>query len=100
MINPSKYFKSPLLGVAVYMGGLALLFVGWVALLGFPWGWVVTAVAIIEVVLMAVVLGMEYASRNVSGAGGWMVFAFIMGHVWLFAGALVLRAAIWIFQAT
>lgn len=70
---------------------VALLFVGWLALLGFPWPWAIP----LELLAMLVVLGMEYSARDVGGASGWMTFAYLLGHTWLFGGALLLRLLLW-----
>jgi hypothetical protein len=87
-----------LLGVAGYMAGLACLLVGWVALLAFPWSWVVVAVAVLEAAAILLVVSVEYASRRVDGAAGWMTFAYLMGHIWLFTGAAALRLGVWLWQ--
>ncbi len=83
-----------MLEVALCTGGLALLFVGWVALLWFPWDWVVPTVAVLEALAVLLVLKLELSARSVNGAGGWMTFGFVLGHAWLFAGAAVLRVVV------
>lgn len=75
-----------------------LLFVAWVALLSFPWGWVVPAVAILESVLLVIVVAAEYSARSVNGAGGWMTFGYMLGHAWFFLGAGVLRLIVGLWQ--
>lgn len=92
--NVVKQFCS----IALYMLGVAALFVGWVALLGFPWEWVIPAAVIVELIAICLVLLFERSASDVSGASGWMIFAFIMGHTWLFVGALVLRIIVWAIQ--
>jgi hypothetical protein len=90
--------EKALTGLTGYMAAVACLFVGWVALLMFPWQWAVPAVAVLEVIAIMAVLGFEYSSRHVNGAGGWLTFAYLMGHLWLFAGAAVLRLLVWGWQ--
>lgn len=85
-------------GLTGYMVGVAFLFVGWVALLSFPWQWVVPSVAVLEAIAILVVLRFEYTSKDVNGAGGWLTFAYLMGHLWLFAGAGALRLGLWLLQ--
>lgn len=98
MKKPDYYLEKQVLQLGAYMAVLALVFVGWVALLAFPWGWVVPAVAVLEVVAVAVVLCLEYSGRHINGAGGWMTFGYLFGHLWLFAGAGALRLLVWLWQ--
>ena len=96
-----RFALKSMLEVAVCTGGLALLFVGWVALLSFPWDWVVPAGAVLEALAVLLVLKLELSARSVNGAAGWMTFGFVLGHAWLFAGAAVLRVVVllgqWLF---
>ncbi|WP_167383627.1 hypothetical protein [Bordetella genomosp. 12] len=91
-------FFRQLGSVAGYMAGLALLFIGFVALLGFPWRWVLPTVVVLEVLAILLVLRVEYSARRVDGASGWMTFGFLFGHAWLFGGAALLRLAVWLWQ--
>ncbi|AZY48489.1 hypothetical protein [Bordetella avium] len=92
-----NYIKQ-LLSIAGYMSGLALLFVGWVALLDFPGHWAIPTAVVFELALIALVLRSEWAGRRVDGAAGWMTFGYFLGHAWLFGGAAVLRLIIWLWQ--
>jgi len=80
-----------LLRLARPMLVVALLFVGWLALLAFPWHWAV------PVELLAILPGLmlEYSGRNVGSAAGWMTFAYLAGHVCLSGAVLLLRLALW-----
>jgi|GEM_PF-5658173 len=96
-----KYFhflRTQIFPLTWRMIGLALLFVGWVALLHFPWDWIVPSVAILEAIAICIVLLTEWSARKVNGAAGWMIFGFLMGHAWLFVAALALRALIFVVE--
>ena len=81
--------------IALVVGGL---FVGWVAFLHFPWVDSLKAVLIFEAILISLLLFSEYSAGSVDGAGGWMFFAFMLGHVILFLSAGFLRALLFLWQ--
>ena len=74
------------------------LFVGWVALLHFPWVDTVQIVLIFEVIAIGLLLLAESSAGSVNGAGGWMFFGFMIGHVILFLTAPFVRAIIFLWQ--
>lgn len=81
------------LGAVIAIG---LLFVGWVALLHFPWEYSVRAALIFEAILITLLILSENDAASVNGAGGWMTFGFMIGHVILFLSAGFLRILVFL----
>lgn len=76
----------------------AVIFIGWVWLLHFPWLWVLQATIAIEIILILLVIFSEKQASDVNGAGGWMVFGFIMGHAYLAMGITLFWLLVWLMQ--
>ena len=76
----------------------ALMFIGWVWLLHFPWLWVLQATIAIEIILILLVVFSETPASEVNGAGGWMAFGFIIGHVYFAIGISIFRILVWLMQ--
>lgn len=76
----------------------AVIFIGWVWLLHFPWLWVLQATIAIEIILILLVIFSEKQASDVNGAGGWMVFGFIMGHAYLAIGITLFWLLVWLMQ--
>ena len=75
---------------------VAALFIGWVALLHFPWVDAVQTVLICEAIAIVLLLLAESSAGSVNGAGGWMFFGFMIGHVILFLSAGFLRVVVFL----
>lgn len=75
---------------------VGLLFVGWIALLQFPWVYSVKAALIFEAILITFLIMAENDAARVDGAGGWMFFAFMLGHVILFSSAGFFRVLVFL----
>lgn len=71
-------------------------FVGWIALLHFPWEYAVRTAMIFEALLIALLLVAERDAAGVNGAGGWMSFGFFIGHVILFLSAGFFRILVFL----
>lgn len=68
-------------------------FVGWIALLNFPWQYAVRTAIIFEAILIIFLL---LAEHDAKGAGGWMSFGFFIGHVILFLSAGFFRILVFL----
>lgn len=76
----------------------ALIFIGWVWLLHFPWLWVLQATIAIEIILILLVIFSEKQASDVNGASGWMAFGFIIGHAYFAIGISIFRILVWLMQ--
>ena len=61
----------PLLLIVFVLMGL------WVSFLHFPWGWVMSVVMGLEILLATIAMAMEYQAQHLGGASGWGSFGFL-----------------------
>lgn len=72
------------------------LFVGWVALLNFPWHYSIYVALIAEVLFIIFLLLAEKQASTINGAGGWMSFGFFIGHIILFMSTAFFRILVFL----
>ncbi len=99
MQNNSRSVLHPLWEVSKILLPIALLFIGWIWLLHFPWSWLFKVILFLDVLAVILVLFAEYQASSVNGAGGWMTFAFMILHLYAAVVIGIVRLLLWLWES-